>query len=267
MMRPMPVRLPGRAQQLHAAHLWMLLSLAVALEFDQRLESAGALLMVTIVLAALLVPQQRFYLMLILEMVVMSILQEGLASVTKQRWRFVAYGHLLFNFAVIAMTTECLFRMARWRARAEARVAAAEQRYRSLVERNLAGIFRLSADGNVLECNAAFAGIFAAADPALLVGLSLLDLTAGDSRLAMVQTGTLEREIRRLDGEAAYVLQSVRWVESEQVYEGSLVEITDRKRRELVMQELASRDGLSPASTTGASSIRSFRASVAPAVR
>ncbi len=52
------------------------------------------------------------------------------------------------------------------RKRMEAGLRESEERYRLLFERNLAGVYRSTADGRLLECNRAFARMMGYASPA-----------------------------------------------------------------------------------------------------
>src|SRR4029077_18458641 len=62
------------------------------------------------------------------------------------------------------------FREATERRRAEAALQAAAERYRTLFERNLAGVFRTSTGSTILECNDAFARILGFASSRECIG-------------------------------------------------------------------------------------------------
>ena len=74
------------------------------------------------------------------------------------------------------------------RVAAEQALRASEQRYRSLFERNLAGVYRTTLEGRIVECNDAFARVLGYASGAEVRGLS-----AGD----LYPTPALRQSVRR----------------------------------------------------------------------
>jgi two-component system, cell cycle sensor histidine kinase and response regulator CckA len=129
------------------------------------------------------------------------------------------------------------------RRRAEAALRAGEERYRLLFERNLAGVFRTTAAGAVLDCNDSFARIlgYAGRDEALARPASDFYLDPADrqallARLHAAQTLTgVELCMRRQDGQPVWVLESVSLLEGddgEPVLQGTIIDISDRKRAE-----------------------------------
>jgi two-component system cell cycle sensor histidine kinase/response regulator CckA len=128
------------------------------------------------------------------------------------------------------------------RVAAEQALRASEQRYRSLFERNLAGVYRMTLEGRIVECNDAFARILGYPSAAELRGLRPEDLyTSPALRRAFVERllaeETLvnhESEGRRKDGGAVWVLENATLVREEggPFIEGTIVDITERKTLE-----------------------------------
>ncbi|MGA9752692.1 MAG: PAS domain S-box protein [Acidobacteriota bacterium] len=127
------------------------------------------------------------------------------------------------------------------RKRAEEALRESEARYRKLFERNLAGVYKTSLDGRLLDCNAAFAAMLGAAGPEALIHTSILDRYADPSaRLPFIEmlkregrvTG-MEARLLRLDGKPIHVLISAALVHDEpghvQIIEGSIIDITARE--------------------------------------
>ena len=127
-----------------------------------------------------------------------------------------------------------------------------EERYRSIFERNLTGLYVATKDGVILDCNDACAGILGFADRQELfanraraeeVIRKLQSASSDDSFLAET-----EQSFERPDGSQGWVLCSLRAVEQNEngipVFEGSLVDITQRKLAEEKIQFLAYFDSL-----------------------
>ncbi|HKB00590.1 MAG TPA: PAS domain S-box protein [Gemmataceae bacterium] len=118
-----------------------------------------------------------------------------------------------------------------------------EARYRRLFRNNLAGVWRSTVAGKLLECNDAFARVFRYPDAAALREANVTDLYWDETdRAAMLadllRTGRLgnhEARMRRRDGTEVWVLESVSLVRpavGDAVLEGTLVDITERKQAE-----------------------------------
>ena len=132
---------------------------------------------------------------------------------------------------------------------------SSERRYRHLFERNLAGLFRTTLDGRILDCNSAFARILGYPSREDVVKVSALDLYSdpGDresflARLAQQRVlVNFELCLRRRDGSPVWVLANESLLDepgSEPVMEGSLIDITDRKRAEQQRWHQANHDAL-----------------------
>jgi two-component system sensor histidine kinase/response regulator len=134
------------------------------------------------------------------------------------------------------------------RKKAEESLRASEQRYRLLFERNLAGVYRSTLDGTILEANEACCRIFGCASPQELMAHQARDLYIhpGDRenflrRLREERTLTnLEMCLRKADGHPVWVLENATLLDSQDgappVLEGTLVDITERKWAEAELQ-------------------------------
>lgn len=122
-------------------------------------------------------------------------------------------------------------------------VRASEERYRLLFERNLAGVFRTTLDGSIIDCNDSFARILGYESREELQGIPAWNLyperaDRADflSRLRRQQSITnFEIPLRRKDGSIIWALENVSLVPAESgefLVEGTLVDITDRKKAE-----------------------------------
>jgi PAS domain S-box-containing protein len=135
--------------------------------------------------------------------------------------------------------------MAETVARRTRQAELAEQRYRGLFERNLAGIFRTRED-RLVDCNLAYARIFGYASPAEIMAAPLTERYADPAdrarmiaNLAGGATVTQEFRGRRQDGSDVWVLvQIVEIPQATGTYrEGMAIDITDRRRQEALARE------------------------------
>lgn len=140
--------------------------------------------------------------------------------------------------------------------RAETALRASEERFRVLFERNVAGVFRQTLDGTILEVNEAFAAIFGSEDPDDLVGRSIWEFCrpaqeAPDEKASPSGSGRAVNRELQLDREDG----SVRWLlensaptndpmRDEPVIIGTVIDITERKRLEAEFERLAYHDPL-----------------------
>ena len=130
------------------------------------------------------------------------------------------------------------------RKRAEEELRASEQRYRLLFERNLAGVYRSTLDGRILDCNESYARIFGydSQEEVLALRASELYFDAADRETFIAQLreqGTLTNSewcLRRKDNSPVWVLENASLIEGEEgaptFIQGTLVDITERKRAE-----------------------------------
>src|SRR5262249_41118092 len=122
-----------------------------------------------------------------------------------------------------------------------------EERYRLLFERNLAGVYWTSLDGDFVDCNESFARIFGYGSRFEVLGKSSTDLYATTversnlfRRLQGQKTLTnVEWQARRKAGTPIWILENVSLVQHEDMplIQGTLVEITERKLAEQAMQQ------------------------------
>ena len=137
------------------------------------------------------------------------------------------------------------------RRRAAEELSKSEERYRTLFERNLAGVFRTAWDGRILECNQAMAKILGVTTPGEVLNLRVQDLYFSNEDRAdflekLETAGRLtnfELRLRRKDGSAAWLIGNIGLLpeaaDGLRVIEGTLVDITERKLAEADNARLA----------------------------
>ena len=121
---------------------------------------------------------------------------------------------------------------------------SAEQRYRQLFERSLAGVIRTTLDGQILDCNHACARIFGYAGSEDMIASPITDrYFSPEDRAAFVaklrkakSLTNFEQCLRRKDGSKVWLLGSANLVEdgggANAVYEETFVDITERRNAE-----------------------------------
>ncbi len=129
---------------------------------------------------------------------------------------------------------------------------ALEERYRNIFERNLTGLYVAAADGRILDCNDACARILGYSGRHELLGNSAcaekiiqkFHVSLSDASFTV---GT-EQSFERLDGTQGWALCSLKAVNEKdqegQVFEGSLIDISERKIAQDRVQFLAYFDTL-----------------------
>lgn len=128
---------------------------------------------------------------------------------------------------------------------------ASEARYRLLFERNLAGVYRTTVDGRILECNDACARIFGFESREEFLKNDANDAYFDDDERERVvqllrdqrQLSNIEVKLRRRDGSTVWVLENVALLEGD-ILEGTIVDITDRKHAQEQMEYQAYHDAL-----------------------
>ena len=129
---------------------------------------------------------------------------------------------------------------------------ALEERYRDIFEHNLTGLYVARQDGEIIDCNDACARILGYSGRAALFADSgrarevIQELHRDSSRTSL--TEGKEHSLERPDGTKGWALCSLRVVRDKDgqgdVFEGSLVDITERKLAEERVQFLAFFDAL-----------------------
>ncbi|MEK6375087.1 MAG: EAL domain-containing protein [Acidobacteriota bacterium] len=145
--------------------------------------------------------------------------------------------------ALLRITGE-IFVSAIGRHRIEAALRSSELRHRLLFERNLAGVYRNTVDGRILECNDALARILGYDSREELMQHRAVELYAesGDRDVFIArlraQRSLFAEEItlRRKDGTLVHVVESVHLLDDEN-FEGTVIDISDRKATENALRE------------------------------
>ena len=125
---------------------------------------------------------------------------------------------------------------------------SAEERYRQLFERSLAGILRTTLDGRILECNLACAQIFGYASRQEMIATSIAKRYFNpEDRKAFVATlqeakhlTNYEQCLRRKDGSKVWLLGSANLVDAQKgcvAVEQTFVDITERRNAEEIFRK------------------------------
>jgi PAS domain S-box-containing protein len=130
------------------------------------------------------------------------------------------------------------------RERVAAELRDSERRYRQLFERNLAGVYRATVDGELLDCNEAFSRMFGYGSPGEAIGSTMSAFFPSDqdqaSFISALRSSRVllnhEARVRRKDGSVMWTLTNASLVPDEagrlSTVEGTVYDITDRKRME-----------------------------------
>ena len=126
-----------------------------------------------------------------------------------------------------------------------------EERYRLLVERNLAGVYRTTTEGQILDCNDAFARMFGYETREEMLAQNAQSLyMETDDRARLLQTmreqkslTNMEMMMRRADGAPIWVIENVTLMD-DGVLEGTIIDITDRKTAQQQVEYQAYHDAL-----------------------
>jgi PAS domain S-box-containing protein len=125
-------------------------------------------------------------------------------------------------------------------------LATTEQRYRLLFERSLAGVYRTTLDGRILDCNDACARVLGYDSRKELLESAVVaayaspdDLSEFIARLQSEKSVTnFERRLLRRDGRPVWVLENANLLEVDgaESIQGTLFDITERKHSEEELQ-------------------------------
>jgi diguanylate cyclase (GGDEF)-like protein/PAS domain S-box-containing protein len=156
----------------------------------------------------------------------------------------------------LGLTGLCLGAVVTERKQVERDIRKSEKRYRLLFERNLAGVFRTTLTGRVVECNKAAASLFGYDSPEEVMAVAAADLyeTASDREAFLTKLNSEksvtnhEMRFRRKNGDSAWAMINASLVDEESqiatIIEGTLVDITERKFAEEQVKTLAYYDAL-----------------------
>jgi PAS domain S-box-containing protein len=123
----------------------------------------------------------------------------------------------------------------------------AQERYHRLFDRSLAGLFRTTSGGAIVECNESFARALGASSPAELVDRSFKELYAEPARWDRLMAGleiarimaNIETPLRRSDGAVTWVLLAIMRAsdEPDADLEGQIIDINAKKRADESLRE------------------------------
>ncbi|MEA2336767.1 MAG: hypothetical protein QOE82_774 [Thermoanaerobaculia bacterium] len=162
----------------------------------------------------------------------------GVASAVPREWSDEAVSLLRISGEIFVNAIQ--------RHRAEAALRGSEQRHRLLFERNLAGVYRNTTEGRILDCNDAMARILGFSSREELMQCSAGELYQhpeqreqyiADLRRERMMTSH-EISLRRKDGQPVWLIESVHLLDGDpEILEGTLIDITDRKLAENALRE------------------------------
>ncbi|MDP3285034.1 MAG: PAS domain S-box protein [Desulfobacterales bacterium] len=158
--------------------------------------------------------------------------------------RFLEYHSSLRTEGVPAPVVRAIARDVTEKVMVKKALVKSEKRYRMLFERNLAGVYRTTLDGSLLDCNDAFARIYGygSREEALqhpVVDFHVSPEVRQEFIAALQIRGAFmgyERQGRRKDGSLIWLSENASMVPGENgalsEIEGTLVDISDRRRAE-----------------------------------
>lgn len=165
-----------------------------------------------------------------------------LPTVVRDTARWQTFKGLAFVLASAAVIFLLVRRELAARRRAERELAASERRFRAMFERGVAGVFRTTTDGEILDCNRSLARMLGYESPEELVGTNAADRYADPGqREAWIEELREEGEVRnyelhlrRRDGSSVWTLMNASVLELEgaeaPVLAGTMVDVTEEKQ-------------------------------------
>jgi len=129
------------------------------------------------------------------------------------------------------------------------RLATSEERYRSLYERNHAGVYRTTFQGTILSCNFAFAAMFGYDSPAALEQKNASILYFSDTDRASFtkyltdhkEVANYEIRLKHKNGSVVYGLENISVYQDaatgQEIIEGVLLDITQHKKADEALKK------------------------------
>ena len=162
----------------------------------------------------------------------------GVASAERRTWSEEAVSLLRISGEIFVNAIQ--------RHRAEAAMRGSAQDHRLLFDGNLAGVYRDTIDGKILDCNDAMAHILGYASREELMEHPASDLYLNaeqrDDFIANIRRERMitshEISLRRKDGRPCWLIESVHLLDGQpEILEGTVIDITDRKLAENALRE------------------------------
>ncbi len=134
------------------------------------------------------------------------------------------------------------------RIKAEQQLRESEEKYRSIVEKNLAGIYQTTIKGRILACNTSFARMLGYT-PDLLIGqdagtLYFIKTCRNKFISSLKEAGeliNLETKLKHKDGSPVFVIENcflqINHLTGEETIEGVMIDVTERKKAEKAIIE------------------------------
>ena len=133
---------------------------------------------------------------------------------------------------------------------AEAGLIKSERRYRTLFQRNLAGIYQSNTDGRIIDCNNAFCKMLGYGSPGEMRKIHSRDLHFSDEEMRGFIARVLHEKslsnyevtLRKKDGSPVYVIGNISLGENNETdshtIEGVIIDITERKTAEENLKQI-----------------------------
>jgi PAS domain S-box-containing protein len=133
---------------------------------------------------------------------------------------------------------------------AETDLIMSERRYRTLFQRNLAGIYQSTTDGRIVDCNKAFYKMLGYGSPGEMRKIHFRDLHFADGEMRDFIArlhyekflSNYEVTLRKKDGSPVYVIGNISLVENNETdihtIEGVMINITERKIAEEELKKI-----------------------------
>lgn len=179
-----------------------------------------------------------------------------LPALVEDTGQWQTYKGLVFVLASAAIIYGLVRRELAGRRRAEASLRASERRFRTMFEQNVAGVFRTTMDGEILDGNPALASILGYEEPGAVVGTNARDYYADPEQRedwierlrAEGRIRNYELHLRRRDGSSVWTLMNASLIDSGeaegQVLSGTMVDVTELKQLRDELEAYAYHDAL-----------------------